>query len=192
MLNFGFFQIMNKNGRSEIDIDLKDFPDNLTPLIEESLDSKNSVKKLAARNTLVKMGKTIIPHLHGLLNSKNVSLRMEAAKIVELIADKRSISFLIILLDDKEFEIRWIAAEGLVKIGRRSILPLLKSIRDGKSSFIFNKGAHHVLLSLFNDNEKNKLKSLLLSLDDAQELGETAPVEASEAIKTIFRRKNTI
>jgi HEAT repeat protein len=192
MLNFGFFQIMNKNDSSEIDINLKDFPDNLTSLIKESLDSKNSVKKLAARNKLVGMGKTILPKLHRLLNSENGLLRMEAAKIVELIADRRSIPFLIDLLDDKEFEIRWIAAEGLIKIGRRSILPLLKSIRDGKSSFIFNKGAHHVLLNLLNENEKNKLTALLLSLGDAQELGETAPVEASEAIKTIFKRNNII
>jgi HEAT repeat protein len=99
---------------------------------------------------------------------------------------------LINLLGDKEFEIRWIAAEGLIKIGRPAILPLLKSIRDGKSSFILNKGAHHILLSILKEDEKNKLTKLLLSLDDAQELGETAPVEASEAIKTIFRRNNTI
>ena len=192
MLNFGFFQIMNKNDNTEIDISLKNFPDNLTSLIKESLDSKNSVKKLAARNALVEMGKTIIPKLHRLLNSENALLRMEAAKIVELIADRRSIPFLINLLDDKEFEIRWIAAEGLIKIGRRAILPLLKSIRDGKSTFILNEGAHHVLLSLLKEDEKIKLTALLLSLDDAQELGETAPVEASEAIKTIFKRKNTI
>lgn len=183
---------MNKNDSSEIDINLKDFPDNLTSLIKETLDSKNSVKKLVARNKLVGMGKTNLPKLHGLLNSENGLLRMEAAKIVELIADIRSIPFLIYLFDDKEFEIRWIAAEGLIKIGRRSILPLLKSIRDGKSSLIFNKGAHHVLLSLLHENEKDKLTSLLLSLDDAQELGETAPVEASKAIKTIFKRNNTI
>jgi HEAT repeat protein len=138
------------------------------------------------------MGKTIIPKLHRLLNSENALLRMEAAKIVELIADRRSIPFLINLLDDKEFEIRWIAVEGLIKIGRRAILPLLKSIRDGKSTFIFNKGAHHVLLSLLKEDEKNKLPTLLLSLDDVQELGETAPVEASEAIKTIFKRKNNV
>src|SRR5664279_494816 len=192
MRNFGFFQIMNKNDRTEIDISLKDFPDNLTSLIKESLDSKNSVKKLAARSTLVGMGKQIIPKLHKLLGSENGLLRSEVAKIVELIADRRSIPLLLILLDDKEFEIRWIAAEGLIKIGRPAILPLLKSIRDGKSSLILNKGAHHVLLSLLNENEKNKLKSFLLSLDDAKELGETAPVEASEAIKTILKRKRTI
>jgi HEAT repeat protein len=179
---------MKKDDSNEIDISLKDFPDNLTTLIKESLDSKNSVKKLAARSKLVLMGKAIIPQMHKLLDSKNDLLRMEAAKVVELIADKRSIPLLINLLDDKVFEISWIAAEGLIKTGRRSIVPLLKSIRDGKSSFILNKGAHHVLLSLLTDNEKNKLMTLLLSLDDAQELGETAPVEASMALRTIFKR----
>ena len=188
MLNFGFFQIMNKNDNSEIDITLKDFPDYLTSLIKESLDSKNSVEKLAARSTLVGMGKQIIPKLHRLLNSENGLLRTEVAKIVELIADRRSIPFLINLLDDKEFEIRWIAAEGLIKIGRQAILPLLRSIRDGRSSYILNKGAHHVLLTLLKVDEKNKLNAFLLSLDDAQELGETAPVEASIAIKTLLKR----
>ena len=178
---------MKKNDNTEIDKALEDFPDNLTKLIKGSLDTKNTGKKLAARNTLVRMGKTIIPKMHILLNSENDLLRMEAAKIVELIADRRSIPILINLLDDKEFEIRWIAAEGLIKIGRRSILPLLKSVRDGKSSFFLNKGAHHVLLSLLNENEKNKLKSLLLSLDDSLELGETAPVEASKALRTISK-----
>ncbi len=183
---------MKKIDKTEIDNALNDFPGNLAKLIKGSLDTKNSGKKLAARSTLVRMGKTIIPQLHRLLDSENGLLRMEAAKIVELIADRKSIPFLINLLDDKEFEIRWIAAEGLIKIGRHSILPLLKSVRDGKSSFILNKGAHHILLSILKEDEKNKLTKLLLSLDDAQELGETAPVEASEAIKTIFRRNNTI
>jgi len=115
---------MNKNDSIEIDKILKDLPDSLTSIIKESLDSANSIKKLAARNNLVRMGKTIIPQLHILLESENVLLRMEVAKIVELIADRRSIPFLINLLDDIEFEIRWIAAEGLIKIGRLSIRPL--------------------------------------------------------------------
>ena len=180
---------MKKIDNIEIDNALKDFPDKLVKLIKESLDAKNFNKKLTARSTLVRMGKTIIPQMHTLLESENGLLRMEAAKIVELIADRKSIPLLISLLDDKEFEIRWIAAEGLIKIGRRCILPILKSIRDGKSSLILNKGAHHVLLSLLDTNEKNKLMTLLLSLDNSQELGGTAPVEASVAIRTIFKRK---
>ena len=181
---------MKKTDNTEIDNALNDFPDNLANFIKGLLDTKDPVKKLAARSSLVGMGKTIIPKMHKLLDSENDLLRMEAAKVVELIADRRSVPFLINLLDDKEFEIRWIAAEGLIRIGRQSILPLLKSIRDGKSSFIFNKGAHHVLLGLLNETEKNKLMLLLQSLDDSQELGETAPVEALKAIKTIFKRTN--
>ena len=69
---------------------------------------------------------------------------MEAAKIIELIANRTSIPVLIDLLEDTEFDIRWIAAEGLIKIGRRTIRPLLRSVRDGKNSILLNEGAHHV------------------------------------------------
>ena len=82
---------MKKTGNTEIDNALNDFPINLPKLIKGLLVTKNSNKKLAARSTLVKMGKTIIPQLHRLLDSENGLLRMEAAKIVELIADRRSI-----------------------------------------------------------------------------------------------------
>jgi HEAT repeat protein len=180
---------MKKNDEKEINNALNDFPEIFAESIKELLYAKSSSSKLVARDTLVGMGKSIILQMHRLTGSENTQLRMEAVKIVELIADRRSIPVLIDLLNDKEFEIRWIAAEGLVKIGRRSILPLLKSVRDGKSSLIFNKGAHHVLIGLLDEKEKNKLTSLLLSLDDARELGETAPVEASEALKTVFKKK---
>jgi len=130
----GYSQIMKKIDNTEIDNSLNDFPDNLVKFIKGSLDTKNFSKKLSARTSLVKMGKTIISQMHKLLDSENDSLRMEAAKIIELIADRRSIPLLINLLDDPKFDIRWIAAEGLIKIGRRSILPLLKSVREGESS----------------------------------------------------------
>jgi HEAT repeat protein len=178
---------MKKNKEEEINNNLSNFPDNLVKLIKGSLDTKDLSKKLSARENLVNMGKTIIPQMHKLLDSKNDSLRMEAAKITELIADRRSIPLLINLLDDPFFDIRWIAAEGLIKIGRRSICPLLRSVRDGRNSLFSNRGAHHILLGLVDEKEKNKLMPLLQSLDNYQELGETAPVQASIALKTVFK-----
>jgi hypothetical protein len=178
---------MKKNSSSEIDNDLNNLPDNLAGLIKESLESKSLSKKISARETLVKMGKTILPHLNKLLDSENDLLRMEVAKIVELIADRRSIPLLINLLDDPFFDIRWIAAEGLIKIGRWSICPLLKSVRDGRSSLFFNRGTHHILIGLVKENEKSKLMPLLESLDNYHELGETAPVQASVALKNVFK-----
>jgi HEAT repeat protein len=174
---------------TEINIALNKFPDNLARLIKELLNDKNYPKKHDARITLVNMGPTIIPQMHKLLGSPNRLLRIEAAKIVELIADRKSIPSLIGLLDDKEFDIRWIAGEGLIKIGRRSILPLLKSVLDGKSSHFYNESAHHVLLGLLNNTEKKKLGPLLLSLENYHELGETAPVEASKALTDVFECK---
>lgn len=170
-----------------VNTSLGSFPENLLKLINESVDTNDYRKKMSARETLVKMGKTIIPQMHKLLDSENDLLRMEATKIVELIADRRSIPFLLRLLDDTIFDIRWIAAEALIKIGRQSICPLLKSIRDGKGSLVFNRGAHHILLDLLSENEKDQLIPLLNSLDNYYELRETAPVQASIALKTVFK-----
>ncbi len=84
-----------KKIKEEYNNSLSSFPYNLVKLINESLDTNDYSIKLAARETLVKMGKTIIPQMHKLLDSENDLLRMEAAKIVELIADRRSIPFFI-------------------------------------------------------------------------------------------------
>jgi HEAT repeat protein len=181
------FSYIMKKIKEESNNILNDFPHNLVKIINESLDTNDYTKKLSARETLVKMGKTIIPQMHKLLDSENDLLRMEAAKIVEQIADRRSIPFLLRLLDDTIFDIRWIAAEALIKIGRQSICPLLKSIRDGKSSYIFHRGAHHILLALVSENEKDQLLPLLQSLDNYYELRETAPAQASTALKTVFK-----
>jgi HEAT repeat protein len=181
---------MKKSESAEIKRILNDFPENIGKLMMESIDSKDYRKKVNARGALIKMGKTILPHMYQLMETENDLLRMEAAKIIELIADKSSIPVLINYLEDKQFEVRWMAAEGLIRIGRMSLLPVLKSIRDGKSSFIHNKGAHHVLLGLLNGKEKENLLSLFHSLDDYHELGGTAPVEASAAIKNLSKKKN--
>ena len=57
----GFSDIMKKI-KEEYNNILSGFPDNLVKLINESLDTDDYSKKLSARETLVKMGKTIIPH----------------------------------------------------------------------------------------------------------------------------------
>jgi HEAT repeat protein len=172
------------------DINPQQFPDDLRILIAELIDDSDYKKKQNARKSLVKMGKTIIPDIHKLLNSENVSIRKEAAKLVQLIADLRSIPALISLLDDNEFDIRWIASEGLIRIGRKSIVPLLKAICVGKSSLFLDRRAHQILSSLLYENEKEKLMPLLLSLDNYHELGEIAPSEASKIIKSKFKFRN--
>lgn len=155
----------------------------LARLTSDLLKAEDYTVKHNARITLVKIGKRALPSMNRLLSSGNVKQRIEAAKVMQLIADSRSIPFLIALLDEPEFEIRWIASEGLVKIGRKCIAPLLRSIRGGKSSLYIDKSAHHVLDGLLYESEKIELKSLMLSLENHHETRETAPVEASRSLK---------
>jgi hypothetical protein len=164
-------------------------PADLEKLTSELITGEDYTIKHNARIALVKMGKKATLSMHGLLSSKKTQIRRDAAKVVELIADKRSIPILITLLDDPDFDIRWIAAKGLISIGRKSIKPLLRSVCGGKSSLFIDKGAHHVLDTLLYENEKTQLVSLMLSLDNYHETGEAAPVEALNALK-MFRFNN--
>ena len=178
---------MKSINNPSLDVNLNEFPVRLVKIISESIDESNLIRKIKARKHLVRMGKTVVPFLNKLLSSDNLVLRKEAAKIVSMIADRRSIPSLVELLNDKEFDVRWIAADGLIRIGRFSIIPLLKSVRDGKSSLILNERAHHVLMGLLKEDEKQKLESLLQSLDNYHSLGEIAPTEAAIALKTVFK-----
>jgi len=178
---------MKKMDNKEIDICLDDFPDNFIKLIIALLNDKDYSEKHNARITLVKKGKDIIPHIHKLLDSENSLLRMEAAKIAELIADRKSIPVLIDLLEDTETGIRWIAAEGLIRIGRQSISPLLRSIRNSRHPIFLYHGAHHVLAGLLHEKERNKFLPLLHSLENYNQMGENAPIEASKTLKTVYK-----
>jgi HEAT repeat protein len=171
----------------ELNINLKNLPDKVMDQVLGLLDDKNFKRKHEARKKLVHMGTSIIPQMHKLLSSGNSFLRMEVTKVVQLISDKRSIPLFICLLEDAESDIRWIAAEGLINIGRQCIHQLLGSIRDNKNPNFLYREAHHVLNSLMTDTEKKTYRPLLLSLDNYLQLGETAPYEAFKAMKTPFR-----
>jgi HEAT repeat protein len=175
----------------DIEVELKVSTAYLAKLTSELLKADDYAAKHNARLTLVKIGKRALPAMHRLLSDKSAAQRMEAAKIVQLISDSRSIPFLIKLLDDPEFEIRWIASEGLVKTGRKCIVPVLRSIRGGKSSLFIAKSAHHVLDALLLENEKVQLNSLLQVLENHHETSETAPVEAAKALR-VFLKLNKI
>lgn len=106
-------------------------------------------------------------------------LQKEIESIICVVADKKSIPALINLLDDNDYEIRWIAAEGLIRIGRMSIPPLLRTINDGKH-FSHPGKAHHVLQCLLTRSEKKSMHSLLTSLSGSAIIGSSIEQECSE------------
>ena len=132
---------------------------------------------------------SIIPYGYISLSPINERIRAEVSKIICFVADKRSIPALINLLEDNESDVRWIASESLISIGRKSIVPLLKSLRDGKL-FLYPARVHHVLQSLLTINEKKELQILLENLADSPEKPEIATIEASVVLNQTFSRDN--
>ena len=174
----------------KIDINTNGFPEPMLKLVSDLLEAKNFRHRISDWNKLVSMGKEILPYAHRLIKSENNAIRKEATKLIELIADKQSIPKLIALLDDEESDIRWIAAEGLINIGRECIVPLLKALVKCENSYFTYLGAHHVFNKLFTAKEKMNLQPLLHSLNNSTEINAIVNIEASKALKIIISEQH--
>lgn len=128
---------------------------------------------------------SIIPRRHKQFSPANERLKEEVDKIIHLVADSRSIPALINLLDDNEADVRWIAAESLIRIGRKSIIPLLKSVSNGRK-FVYPAKIYHILQYLLSHDEKRDCHSLLFSLLNCNDDPELVSAEASIALERNF------
>lgn len=106
---------------------------------------------------------SIIPQKQNQYSSLNELLKIEVEEIIRFVSDKRSIPALIKLLDDEDFDVRWIAGESLIRIGRHSIPPLLHMIRGGRK-FSYPGKVYYVLRNILTVNEKDDLQPLLLKM----------------------------
>jgi hypothetical protein len=104
---------------------------------------------------------SIIPRIQGLSLAANQRIINEINQTINFMSDQNSIPALISLLDDNEYDVRWIAAESLINIGRKSVIPLLKSIKGGRSTYTPGRGAYHVLHSLLSKKEQRAIQHLM-------------------------------
>ena len=51
-------------------------------------------------------------------------------------------------LEDEKSDIRWIAAEGLINIGKDAVRPLIKHVAENYDSIFVLNGAHHIIYEL--------------------------------------------
>lgn len=109
---------------------------------------KDVIARKKARYDLIKIGKPAINYLNGLLNDPKMHIRWEAIKTLSQIAAPESIPVLIKALENDDFDVRWMAAEGLIDIGKQSIKPLLKALSQNEDSNYLLEGAHHILKGL--------------------------------------------
>jgi hypothetical protein len=83
-----------------------------TEALITSLGSHDDVVRVKARHTLVSLGKAAVPSLIVALKNKNDLVRWEATKALGEIGDPESAPALVRGLEDEDFDVRWLAAEG--------------------------------------------------------------------------------
>ncbi len=117
------------------------------------LFSHDGIVRQKARYKLVKIGKPVIAYLIGLQYLPDQHVRWEAMKTLSQIADPDSIPILVNALENSNSDVRWLAAEGLIGIGRQSVGPIMEAIEERSESKILREGAHHVLKGLENEGD---------------------------------------
>lgn len=157
----------------------------LTDLAERLSDRSGRVRE-RARHTLVFIGPPAVPLLLERVGSKAKRTRWEVAKTLSEIADPASMPALVRLLSDPESDIRWIAAEGLIRLGARSIPDVLRLLIDKPESTDIRRAAHHVLHELSADNlvVAETVAPVMKVLGDT-EPASSLPPKAEEVLRNI-------
>jgi HEAT repeat protein len=131
----------------------------------DALSSQNDAERLKARRSLVALGKVALPLLIEALQNKHDLTRWEAVKALTEIGDPESAPALIKTLSDEEFDIRWLAAVGLIGMNIKALKPLLQALTDQKDSHLMREGAHHVIHDLAKGELRRYLVPVLAALD---------------------------
>jgi HEAT repeat protein len=150
------------------------------------LASDDWVTRVKAREGLVSQrGKAIKP-LTKALASPNQWVRWESAKAMCEIGNPGATDALIKSLEDKMFDVRWLSAQGLITIGRKTIVPVLQAVIDNPDSVWTREGAHHVLHDLAEGKLRSVLEPVLKALQDVDATVE-GPLAAKIALDKIKR-----
>ncbi len=118
-------------------------PATISSLIAD-LASKDGMTRVRARCVLVAIGDDSVRPLIDALSSKNQLVRWEAAKALSQIGSPAATDALVTALEDKLFDVRCLAAQGLINIEREAIMPVLRAVSERADSIWMREGAHHV------------------------------------------------
>jgi HEAT repeat protein len=152
------------------------------------LANKDSITRIKARASLVSYGHRAVGPLLEALSSKNQWVRWETAKALSQIHDPASINGLVGALRDEMFDVRWLAAEGLIEIGRKSLIPLLQALVEHPNSVWIMEGVHHVLHDMEKGDLENILEPVLRGLEHIDGAIEV-PFLAEASLNAIQKRK---
>lgn len=155
----------------------------VTPLVDD-LTCNDVYKCRRARRALVEMGDAAVPHLMEALNHRKGWVRWEAAKALSQMHGPVATDALVIALGDNSFDVRWLAAEGLIDRGRDGLAPLMKALIEGSDSVVLRDGAHHVLFDLSHGNLREMVLPVLQALEDVEPSVEV-PLKARALLRAL-------
>jgi HEAT repeat protein len=148
------------------------------------LGSEDGISRVRARKSLVDIGHAAVGPLAEAMASNREWLRWEAAKALAQIGDPLATQALIKALQDKLFDVRWLAAEGLIHIGGEAVEPLLKALVEHPDSPWMREGVHHILHELPENSIKEWVNPVLHALEDVEPSLEAA-VTAKTALNLL-------
>jgi hypothetical protein len=153
-----------------------------------ALSSDRDSARRGARQSLVAIGSPAVRSLIEALKQKNDNVRREAVKALSEIGGAEGAPALIKTLEDEEFDIRWLAAEGLIELGINGLNALLQALIDHGDSPLLLEGAHHVIHYMAKGGLRKYLGPVLASLEGV-EPSVKAPVAAFHALEMLKEAK---
>lgn len=176
-----------KKTRAQVDVaaarDTATTPKNIGSLIA-ALASKDVQTRQHARERLVAAGRPAPVPLLEALKDRREMVRWEAAKALQEIADPSAAAAMVTTLEDEDAGVRWLAAEGLIALGRAGVAPLLRALVKRSDSEWLREGAHHVLHTLIRKKWATPLAPVLVALEGMMPHLE-APLAAQNALCTM-------
>ncbi len=118
-----------------------------------TMASDKGMERKRAREILVLMGEKAEPQVRALLDEANKKVRWEAAKTLAAMVEPASLPAFLTLLGDHASDLRWIAADGLINLGPRSVVPLLESLLTATPVKGQGEMAARVFRELSSNNE---------------------------------------
>jgi len=155
------------------------------PELLAALASPSAVARRKAREALVALGEPAVPSLIQFLSHRKPHVRWEAAKAIGGIADPIAAFALVNALKDRDGDVRWLAAEGLVALGRHALRPLLSALIEWRESDRLCEGAHHVCHVLVRKKGLGPILRPLLAVLEESEPEVAVPLAAYTALSRL-------
>lgn len=153
------------------------------------LQSRDGAERKTAREALIQYGKPIVPFVLELLLNPEEHVRWEGCKTLEKIRDPRAAQALAAMLLDDDMDVRWVAADALIELEQRAIVPLLELLEEHFDSVTVREAAHHILHSLRQLNMLDEKTEAVLDALKMYELPTKAGFAASKALDSLRAKK---